>query len=93
MQISNHFGLSLSKRENGPPSSGPVLRQHEDCFLVHIISGMTAIDLEAHNGLRNGREDGTMGLEVYQEVKTIHGLFRKAYCLQQKFVELFYQGV
>ena len=72
------FGLSLSKRENGPPSSGPVLRQHEDCFLVHIISGMTAIELEAHNGLGNEREGATMGLEVYQEVKTIHGLFRKA---------------
>ena len=78
LQISNHFGLSLSKRENGPPSSGPVLRQHEDCFLVLIISGMTAIDLEAHNGLGNEREGATMGLEVYQEVKTIHGLFRKA---------------
>ena len=78
LQISNHFGLSLSKRENGPPSSGPVLRQHEDCFLVHIISGMTAIDLEAHNGLGNESEGATTGLEVYQDVKTIHGLFRKA---------------
>tara|TARA_B100001564_G_scaffold256695_1_gene218567 strand:- start:388 stop:507 length:120 start_codon:yes stop_codon:yes gene_type:complete len=39
---------------------------------------MTAIDLEAYNGLGNGREGGTMGLVVYQEVKTIHGLFRKA---------------
>ena len=61
MQILNHFGLSLSKRENGPPSSGPVLQQHEDRFLVHIISDMTAIDLEAHNGLRNEREGTTMG--------------------------------
>ena len=54
---------------------------------------MTAIDLEAHNGIGNEREGATMGLEVYQDVKTIHGLFRKAYCAQQKFVELFSQGV
>ena len=47
-------------------------------FLVHIISGTTAIDLEAHNGLGNEREGATMGLEVYQDAKTIHGLFRKA---------------
>jgi aldehyde dehydrogenase (NAD+) len=26
----------------------------------------------------NGREGGTMGLEDYQEVKTLHGLFSKA---------------
>ena len=47
-------------------------------FLVRIISGMTATDLEAHNGLGNEREGATMGLEVYQDVKTIHGLFRQA---------------
>ena len=47
-------------------------------FLVHIISGMTAIDLGAHNGFGDEREGATMGLEVYQDAKTIHGLFRKA---------------
>ena len=72
----NHFGLSLSKGKMGRPV--PVqFCDSMKVVLVHIISGMT-IDLEAHNGLGNEREGATMGLEVYQEVKTIHGLFRKA---------------